>query len=129
MRLLRPVIGLALILAAIAAVTFGYLQPYGRYTYRSIAHDASHVTLGSLVLPGKFFHTDDMTFMAERVSPSGTKLEGIFVYERGADGGVITTTAEEGSFTSRGRSGQLLLDRESVGWGKGGTVRVDFGGG
>src|SRR3546814_712130 len=92
MRLLRPVIGLALILAAIAAVTFGYLQPYGRYTYRSIAHDASHVTLGSSVLPGKFFHTDDMTFMAERVSPSGTKLEGIFVYERGADGGVITTT-------------------------------------
>src|SRR3546814_9469175 len=99
MGLLRPGIGLALILAAIAAVTFGYLQPYGRYTYRSIAHDASHVTLGASVLPGKFFHTDDMTCMAERVPPSGTKHEGIFVYERGAEVGGMPTRPEGGSVT------------------------------
>lgn len=108
-RLLRPVIGLALILAAVAAVTFSYLQPYGRYAYRTIAHDASHVTIGSSVMPGKFFHTDDMTFMAERVSPDGMRLGGIFVYERGDNGRMFTTTADEGSFLPGRQSGEVML--------------------
>ena len=109
MRLLRPVVGLALILAAVAAATFGFLQPYGRYTYRAIAHDASHVTLGSSVMPGKFFHTDDMTFMAERVSPDGSRLEGIFVSEHEAGGKTFTTTAEEGTFQPGGKPGEVML--------------------
>lgn len=109
MRLLRPVIGLALLLATLAAVTFSHLQPYGRYAYRTIAKDASHVTLGSSVMPGKFFHTDDMTFMAERVSPNGTRLERIFVFERGENGAGATTTAEEGSFQTAAETGELML--------------------
>lgn len=109
MRLLRPVVGLALVLAAVAAVTFGFLQPYGRYAYRSIAHDASHVTIGSSVMPGKFFHTDDMTFMAERVSPDGSRLEGIFVNEHEPDGQVFTTTAEEGTFQPGTKPGEVML--------------------
>nr|NIS42548.1 LptF/LptG family permease [Desulfuromonadales bacterium] len=32
---IRPALTLAVILTAIAAVTFGFLQPYARYTYRS----------------------------------------------------------------------------------------------
>lgn len=108
-RLLRPVFGLALILAALAAVTFSHLQPYGRYAYRAIAHDASHVTIGSSVMPGKFFHTDDMTFMAERVSPDGTRLEGIFVNERGKEGRIFTTTADEGAFQPGAAPGEVML--------------------
>ncbi|MFN4089680.1 MAG: LptF/LptG family permease [Alphaproteobacteria bacterium] len=108
-RLLRPVIGLALVLAAIAAVTFSHLQPYGRYAYRAIAHDASHVTIGASVMPGKFFHSDDLTFMAERVAANGLRLEGIFVHERGEGGSSYTTTADEGSFQPGRTPGEIML--------------------
>lgn len=110
-RLVRPVVALALLLTLIAAVTFGFLQPYGRYAYRALAHAVTNVSLSLAVQAGKFLHVDNLTFMAESITPSGGGLRRVFVYERQKDGGSVTTTAREGVFTPspEGRGAMLVL--------------------
>jgi lipopolysaccharide export system permease protein len=94
-RLMAPVMGLALALAAIAAVTVSYLQPLARYAYRSLNHAVSHASLSAAAKEGTFIHVDDMTFITDRASPNGQNLRRVFVFEERADGTVLVTTADD----------------------------------
>ena len=96
-RLLAPIMGLALILTLIAVAIFGYLQPYSRYAYRSLAHTLGQAALASALEEGAFVEADGMIFMAERVAAGGRRLTRIFVYSESPDGGSVVTTAKSGA--------------------------------
>ena len=96
-RLLVPIMGMAVVLTAVTAIIFGYLQPYSRYGYRALVHAIGHASLAAALEEGAFVEADGMTFMAERVAAGGRTLARVFVYEETADGGSITTTARGGA--------------------------------
>lgn len=96
-RLVAPVMGFALILTLISAIIFGFLQPYGRYAYRSLVWVVTHASLTASLSEGAFVRVDDMTFMAERITSGGSGLSKIFVHQNKADGRTVTTTARNGT--------------------------------
>ena len=113
-RLVRPVLAVAMLLTLIAALTFGLLQPYGRYAYRALAHTIANVSLGVVVQAGKFIHVDGFTFLAESVLPGTLGLRKVFVYEE-RNGRSATTTASEGTVVATGDGqGTVLILRDGV---------------
>ena len=96
-RLLATIMGLALILTLIAVAIFGYLQPYSRYAYRSLAHTLGQAALASALEEGAFIEADGMIFMAERVAARGRRLTRIFIYSETPAGGSVVTTAKSGA--------------------------------
>lgn len=96
-RLLAPVMGLAVVLTAITALIFGYLQPYSRYGYRVLVHAIGHASFAAAIEEGAFVEAGGVTFMAEQVSIGGRRLSRVFVYQEIAGGGSITTTARSGA--------------------------------
>lgn len=94
-RIVAPAMGLALILTAVAAVTFSYLQPLARYSYRALVHAVEHASLSAAVEGRTFVHIDGMTFIAEDASPGGRHLSNVFVYEQAEDGRSLVTTAQD----------------------------------
>ncbi|MFP6730783.1 MAG: LPS export ABC transporter permease LptF [Alphaproteobacteria bacterium] len=116
-RLLSPIMGLALALTLLALAIFGYLQPYSRYGYRSLAHTIGRAALTSALEEGAFIEAEGLTFMAERVSAGGRHLTRVFVYAESDDGGSITTTAKSGALapsTEDKRSVLYLVDGVQV---------------
>lgn len=96
-RLLAPVMGLAVVLTAISALIFGYLQPYSRYGYRALVYSIGNASLAAALEEGAFVEAGGMTFMAEQVAVGGRRLSRVFVYQETAGGGSITTTARSGA--------------------------------
>ncbi len=130
-RLMFPVMGLALVLTAIAAVTLGFLEPLGRYTYRLLVHEVAHASLSAAVREGTFVHTDGITFITEDASPDGKHLSGIFVYEETEDGGSFITTASDGTLhkSTNGLGSVLVLtdgQRSGMPAGGGGAGSLAF---
>ena len=81
----------------IAAATFSYFQPYGRYTYRSLVHTIANASLSAAVREGTFIQHEGRTFLVEGATADGTQLRKVFVYEENDDGGAHVTTANTGS--------------------------------
>lgn len=118
-RLMYPIMATAILLTAITAILLSVLQPYSRYTHRSLVHDVSYRSLDTALKEGAFVHADNMTFMAEGRSTMGDALTNVFVFKRNDDGSSTVTTAP---------SGQLLKDNPDVGMSLGleTGVRIDF---
>ena len=112
LRLMRPVMGLALLLTLIAAITSSFLQPLGRYTYRALRNTVAHASLNAALKDGTFVHIDGRTFIAEGTYGGAQFLEKVFVFEEQADGTAFVTTAEEGQLTqqSDGLGAFLILE-------------------
>lgn len=114
-RLLVPVMGMAVVLSLVAAVTFSYMQPYSRYAYRALVNAIVHASLSAAVEAGSFVRVDGMTFMAEEASPDGHRLGRIFVHEQKRNGRWITTTASEGLLQeAEDGSGSVLVLRDGT---------------
>lgn len=114
-RMIAPILFLGTVLLLIAAATFSYLQPYGRYTYRSLVHTIANASLSAAVREGTFIQHEGRTFLVEGATPDGARLSKVFVYEEKDDGGVYITTANTGSLreSSNGQRTFLSLDSGS----------------
>lgn len=95
-RLLMPVMGLAVVLTLLTGAIFGYLQPHGRYAYRSLIYTLTHESLSAALEEGAFVQVGDLTFMAERVIGKGHELRRVFVHQEREGINSITTTAKNG---------------------------------
>lgn len=129
-RLMVPVMGLALVLALIAAVSFSYLQPLGRYAYRSLSHTVAHASLSAAVKEGTFIHADGMTFIAESAEGDGQNLSRVFVYEQPDEDTAFVTTANDATLhkATEGLDSVLVLRngrRSKIGPEDGGTLTFD----
>jgi lipopolysaccharide export system permease protein len=82
---IRPALTLAVILTAIAAVTFGFLQPYARYTYRSLIHELSHGPVNIYLREGLFIQVRDTTYMVESLDRDRRRFSRVFAYQVSED--------------------------------------------
>jgi|GEM_PF-472412 lipopolysaccharide export system permease protein len=93
---LAPIIA-AIIVAAIAAGTLGYLKPYARYAYESVVFSVSNAAFQALLRPGVFTRFGDVTFLIEGVKPDGTGVTRVFLYEEDANGNASAIAARNGN--------------------------------
>ena len=108
-RLLRPLMGLALLLAIVNTLLIGWVQPYSQYNYKGLEFDLRSGALGASIRVGEFVEVgDEITLLVEESHDSGADLRGIFM-ERKNDNGSIAITAERGGFFSTGDDQTILL--------------------
>ncbi len=110
-RLLAPVMGLAILTAALAALIVGWLSPHARYAYRALKQQVAEASLTAAVRGGTFIHAGDLTFFAERSAPAadGLHLAKVFVYQDQPDGGATVVTGQSGRLGQFGASESPLL--------------------
>ncbi|MCQ8186331.1 LptF/LptG family permease [Parvularcula maris] len=94
-RIARPFLVLALLLAIGSLIVEGYLQPLARYSYREAAHLAKQETVVGAFQRGEFVSFGDRTSFVRNVGENG-EIEDVFIYERTSDGGVRVLTAPAG---------------------------------
>ena len=96
-RMLRPVMISALVVAALSAVTFSYLQPYGRYAYRAMLHSITNAFVSAILNEGVFAQIGDNTFLSEESYGEGRNFVRVFVYRKKDGGDWSVMTAREGN--------------------------------
>lgn len=92
-RLARPALGAALVLTVVAAITIGYLQPYGRYAYQSMVFAMSNASFHAFLRAGVFAQVDGTSFLIEEIRPDGVGFGRIFIHEQIEDGESVAITA------------------------------------
>lgn len=108
-RMMRPLLGLALLLATINTVLVGWIQPHSIYTYRTLVFDLRSGALGASIRVGEFVEIgDDITLLVEESHEQGAELRGIFMERKSANGN-IAVTAERGGFFATEDEQTILL--------------------
>lgn len=98
LRLMRPIMGLTIVLMIINILLTGWVQPISRYTYRGLVFDLRSGALGASIRVGEFAEFgDDVILRVEQSQKQGSELSGIFLEQKTRDG-KITVTAETGGF-------------------------------
>lgn len=110
-RLLAPLFGLAVIMALVAGVILGFLNPHAHYAYRVLKHTVAQASLSAAVLEGTFIEAKGLTFFAEAsaVGPTGLELGKVFVYEQGEEGETIVVTGRNGMLARSAEHGRPVL--------------------
>lgn len=89
----RPVLRLTIILTVIAAVTFGFVQPYTRYTYRSLVHDLKHGPVNKYLQEGLFIRAKDTTYMVDSLDRDRRRFSRVFAFQEKEKGDSSVVTA------------------------------------
>ena len=107
--LVRPLIGLGVLLAFLSILIFGFLQPYSRYAYRAILHAVTTGEWDGTVVDGAFTDAGGgFTLSADAVDATGRYLTGVFV--RQIEGATeMVTTARSGVIVPDKKTDRLLL--------------------
>jgi lipopolysaccharide export system permease protein len=97
MRLIAPVLALAVVLVMISTYLLGWLQPYTRFGYRALVHLVTDTQWDSAIERGAFFSGfGGKTILIGDISDGGRTLSRIFVKEKDDSGRSIVLTAERG---------------------------------
>lgn len=97
LRLIAPVLALAVVLVVISSYLLGWLQPYTRFGYRALVHLVTDTQWDSAIERGAFFSGfGGKTILIGDISEGGRKLSDIFVKENDGSGNSIVLTAESG---------------------------------
>jgi lipopolysaccharide export system permease protein len=107
--LLRPIMGLAILLTLLTALIFGFLQPYARYTYRALIHDVSRGIVNLHLQEGVFRRVEGGVLMADRIARDGRSFSRVFVHREDGDGESLTITASRGAMVAAGGGGPTFL--------------------
>lgn len=94
-RLLRPVLGISLVLAVVMLMNGGWVQPHARYAFKMQMHRITDTTVALRLQPGVFQRLGDRAVVrADEVSNGGRRLRGFFAVVDKKDGmrNVITAT-------------------------------------
>jgi lipopolysaccharide export system permease protein len=95
-RLFRPVLALAVFLMICNLVAVGWLQPYGRYSYRSVVYTLTNVDAFDLAKEGIFMKSGSRVFIVDHLNQSDNSFEKLFVFEDKGSAGSETLTANTG---------------------------------
>jgi lipopolysaccharide export system permease protein len=110
-RLLAPVMGLAIVVAALTALIVGWVSPHARYGYRALKQQVAEASLTAAVRGGTFIHAGHLTFFADHSAPApdGLRLAKVFVYQEQPDGSATAVTGQSGRLGQIGTSQTPLL--------------------
>lgn len=102
MRLLWPVLRLALLLALLVALLSTVIRPWAYTTSYRLREEAKVESEIDRIRPGRFYSYDDgrRTVFIERSRGALSRMQGVFIRSRD-DSGLEVITAPEGSFSSR----------------------------
>ena len=106
---IKPALVLAGVLTVLAAILFAYLQPYARYTYRSLVFGLTNQPLNNYLQNGIFIEVDGTTYMAEGIDRDRRRFTRIFAYQVEKDGVSATMTAQNGQLIQNREGGPATL--------------------
>lgn len=99
-RLFRPVMMLVFVLMLGNLVAVGWLQPYGRYSYRSVVYTLTNIDAFELAQEGIFMKSGGRTFIVDQLDQSNNSFRKLFVFEDKKENGSETLTASTGNLIS-----------------------------
>ena len=112
-RMTIPFVGVGAVLTLVSVMLFGFIQPYGRYGFNADLNAALNSGWDARVQPRTFIDPGQgYTLTADRVDPTGRRLEGVFI-RRVLEGGqeeVITAGAGALNPSADGRRLTLVLE-------------------
>lgn len=93
-RFAAPFAVAGVLLVFVSLGLFGYIQPYGRYSYRAIHYLVDAVPWGEHIPERTFATVDkDATVTADQVDETGSLLSGVFVHMKSADDDIAIAAA------------------------------------
>lgn len=112
-RMVWPLLALSTALAVFSLLLTGYIQPYSRYAYATLAFEVRSGTLGASIKAGEFTNLGKgLTIRIEGARDGGQTLDNIFVEKRGNDGRITAISARTGSFFTTPDMQNLVLRLE-----------------
>jgi lipopolysaccharide export system permease protein len=106
-RIVAPLVGAGLVLAAVSLLLSGYLQPYSRFGYRAVLNAATQAGWTARLDPQVFINAGpEFTISADVADATGRALEGVFIRRK-------TSVGEQVVTADRGRLG-LLPDHKTT---------------
>jgi len=102
-RAWRPVLLLAIVLSLLSFVVTGYLQPLGRYAYRSLVSFVTQSSVTAGLEAGAFVHLNDMTILVSRMAADRQQFENIFIHKTEDDGVTVDFTARAAALARVGQ--------------------------
>jgi LPS export ABC transporter permease LptG len=95
-RLAAPLVVLGLAIAAAGLITAGWLEPHGRYGFRSLRAEAVNAGRIGQLQPRAIYHpTDNLALTFDTRGPGG-RVGGIFVWQLLPDGRELVLTGQSG---------------------------------
>jgi lipopolysaccharide export system permease protein len=115
-RLFRPILWLSLFLMVGNLLAVGWLQPYGRYSYRSVIYTLTNVDAFDLAREGIFMKSGQRTFILDQLNQSDNSFDRLFIFDdRGKAGGSETVTAKRGRMINTQNQATPVLRLEESG--------------
>jgi lipopolysaccharide export system permease protein len=109
-RLFVPVLGLSALLMLGNLVAIGWMQPYGRYSYRAVIYNLTNVEAFELAREGIFMKSGTRTFIVDSLNQRDNSFEHLFVFDdKGQNGGIETVTASHGQLLNTGQKSAPVL--------------------
>lgn len=109
-RLFQPVLWLSLLLMICNLVAIGWMQPFGRYAYRSVIYSLTNVEVFDLAKEGIFMKTGKRTFIVDHLNQTENKFDHLFIFEdSGKLEGSETITANNGRMMNAEGQGEPVL--------------------
>jgi lipopolysaccharide export system permease protein len=113
-RLFRPVLWLSLLLMLGNLAAVGWLQPYGRYSYRSVIYTLTNVDAFDLAKEGIFMKVGNRTFIVDQLDQTANSFNHLFIFEdKGLANGSETVTATSGKLIGSASNAAPILRMEN----------------
>lgn len=110
-RLTMPFVGVGAVLSLVSVLLFGFIQPYGRYGYNADLNAAVNAGWDARVQPRTFIDPGrGFTITADRVDPTGRRLEGVFLRRVTPEGEEEVITAGSGQLAPSVDNKRLTLE-------------------
>jgi lipopolysaccharide export system permease protein len=123
-RIAAPFIGVGVFLMIFSLLVFGYMQPYSRYAYRAVMHEAINAGWNGKLNGGAFIDEPKLLMTADDADPAGQRLTRVFIRRMDANGHeeVITAANADLRADAQAKTVTMLLR-------KGQRISVDSRGG
>ena len=111
-QILKPVMGLALVMTLLNLAAVGWLQPYGRYAYRSVLFTLTNTDAFDLAREGIFMKSGNRTFIVDSLNQSANSFKGLFIYDDRQAAGSEAMTSLAGRLINTTRDAAPILRLE-----------------
>ncbi len=108
-RAWRPVLLLAVVLSLLSFVVTGYLQPLGRYAYRSLVSFVTQSSVTAGLEAGAFVHVNGMTILVTRMAADRQQFENVFIHTTEDDGATVDFTARAAALARVGQGDAPII--------------------